>query len=113
MILLSVKSKTNFSENENTHSEKNSNQCSYCEKIFKQPGNLRVHEIIHTGERSYSFNFCNKTFSDPSAFSKHKKIHVDENLCNIKVEFLETHLKLTPMNLSKDIENPNKIKWLK
>ena len=84
-----VKSKTHFSENENTHSEKNSNQCSYCEKTFKQSGNLRAHERIHTGKRSYSCNLCNKTYSDPSVFSKHKKSHVDENICNIKVEFLE------------------------
>ena len=50
-----VKSKTRFSENEIIHSEKKSNQCRYCEKTFKQPGNLRVHEriLLRGGVRNF------------------------------------------------------------
>lgn len=82
------------------HQDQRVHQCSYCEKAFKRPIDLKVdfkelpfflniqivnhhdstfkqeHETIHTGEVLYTCNFCPKTFnSNSNLYSHRRKMH--------------------------------------
>ncbi|EAT33315.1 AAEL014398-PA [Aedes aegypti] len=58
------------------HQDQRVHQCSYCEKAFKRPIDLKEHETIHTGEVLYSCNFCTKTFnSNSNLYSHRRKMH--------------------------------------
>lgn len=58
------------------HQDQRVHQCSYCEKAFKRPIDLKEHETIHTGEVLYTCNFCPKTFnSNSNLYSHRRKMH--------------------------------------
>nr|XP_029733250.1 transcription factor grauzone [Aedes albopictus] len=58
------------------HQDQRVHQCSYCDKAFKRPIDLKEHETIHTGEVLYTCNFCNKTFnSNSNLYSHRRKMH--------------------------------------
>ncbi|XP_065085392.1 transcription factor grauzone-like [Ochlerotatus camptorhynchus] len=58
------------------HQDQRVHQCSYCEKAFKRPIDLKEHETIHTGEVLYSCQFCAKTFnSNSNLYSHRRKMH--------------------------------------
>ncbi|WP_330924556.1 C2H2-type zinc finger protein [Candidatus Sororendozoicomonas aggregata] len=49
--------------------------CSYCEKGFSKPSDLKIHERVHTGEKPYGCSFCSKKFTQKSGLTQHLKIH--------------------------------------
>ncbi|XP_039900525.1 protein odd-skipped-related 1-like [Simochromis diagramma] len=41
-----------------THTEGRPYKCDLCEKTFKSPRNLRLHQQIHTRKRLYKCSYC-------------------------------------------------------
>ena len=53
-------------------------KCSYCNKGFKKPANLRRHILTHTGERNFSCDACGKSFSTSQALRLHLRVHTGD-----------------------------------
>lgn len=52
-------------------------KCQFCEKIFKRPWNLKLHQRTHTGYRPFVCRICQKKFIQASDLRKHVNIHLD------------------------------------
>ncbi len=56
------------------NNESNQYQCKYCDEMFLQEGDLRIHMALHNDDKQYGCCHCDKAFSqeiDP------KKTHID------------------------------------
>jgi len=47
-------------------------KCTYCDKAFKKPKELREHSAQHTGEVLYKCLFCPRTFNSNANMHSHK-----------------------------------------
>ena len=54
--------------------------CSQCDKIFKTPGKLRVHNRIQTKDIPLTCFYCDKVFSWPGDLKKDQIKHTKERL---------------------------------
>lgn len=62
-------------------------KCSWCDKPFRYPSQLKEHERVHTREKPYPCGFCDKAFSHSSALTQHERIHTGDKpftcrICN-------------------------------
>ncbi|KAJ8984354.1 hypothetical protein NQ317_003501 [Molorchus minor] len=73
-------------------------ECSFCNKVFKNPESLRSHVLIHKGE-VFTCEFCGKTSKVKSEHHRHLKTHTDPDarkvmctLCGKRVRDLKKHI---------------------
>lgn len=52
-------------------------QCPYCEKYFKQSGNLKAHINTHTGHKPFRCDLCHRSFAQKSNLNYHMKASHD------------------------------------
>ena len=101
-------------ENMNNNNNKNNNidltrpySCEYCEKTFKEKGNMKSHMRVHTGERPFKCDVCKKSFGQRHHLVNHKLLHTGEkpfscDICgktfrsksNLKVHVRDHHASL-------------------
>ena len=55
---------------------KPSNTCEFCGKIFMNTSNLTVHRRSHTGEKPYKCVVCQYSCAQSSKLTRHMKTHV-------------------------------------
>ncbi|XP_058797354.1 zinc finger protein 236-like isoform X2 [Phymastichus coffea] len=60
-------------------------ECSYCDKIFKKPSDLRRHLRIHTREKPFKCNICKRSFSLKSTLVAHERVHKTEERFKCRV----------------------------
>ena len=58
-----------------TITNKPSNRCEFCGKIFKNTSNLTVHRRSHTGEKPYKCEVCPYACAQSSKLTRHMKTH--------------------------------------
>ncbi|XP_066289881.1 zinc finger protein 502-like isoform X2 [Branchiostoma lanceolatum] len=63
------------------HTGERSHQCSYCGKMYRRTGHLRVHMRIHTGDTPYNCRLCNYSGRQYNSLRWHMKTHHPEH-CN-------------------------------
>lgn len=56
------------------HNDVKSYKCEVCGKMFRGPGNLRLHRRVHTGEKPYkcAIEGCEKTYMYEIDLKRHK-----------------------------------------
>lgn len=57
------------------HTVDKSYQCTYCDKTYKQPHNLKEHLATHTGVKEYNCTYCDKKFHRISSQKRHIRSH--------------------------------------
>ena len=89
--------------------------CRYCEKTFKSPGSIVVHERFHTGEKPYKCETCSKAFTIPNDLKKHMLIHTGEKpfKCQVCPKAFNRKDSLDKHNRSHSGERPFKCKICK
>lgn len=55
-----------------------SNQCEFCQKVFKNFSSLSVHRRVHTGEAPFQCQVCQRRFKQNSHLDNHMRTHTDE-----------------------------------
>ena len=52
--------------------------CKACDSVFKQKGNLKVHELTHMDDNKFTCDQCGKQYSVKTSLVRHLKIHTGE-----------------------------------
>ena len=71
---------------ETFHTESSEHQCEKCEKKFKTPQSLRVHQAIHS-DITFECDVCEAKFNRKDRLKRHKLVHNEDN--RIKCPFAE------------------------
>ena len=55
--------------------------CKICEKSFRAPADLKIHEAVHTKLKKYTCDICNIGFTQKSSLKDHYNVHAKKYVC--------------------------------
>lgn len=73
-----------------THTGERPYPCAYCDKSFKQHGEMRSHEDTHLPKKVFSCEVCPKTFTSRNGLYLHKRTHSNAVAVGRKTRPLKT-----------------------
>ena len=73
--------------------------CLHCEKSFRSPADLKMHEVVHTKSKNFTCDICKATFTQKSSLKDHYNVHTKRFTCPVcsksfgRQRYLDNHVR--------------------
>ena len=78
---------------------KRSYNCSDCDKAFRSPSDLKIHQVVHSKAKAFTCDICQAVFTQKASLKDHYNVHLKKFVCHFcskpfgRERYLNNHLK--------------------